>query len=190
MMKHLLLLAYLFVAFAGASQTPAGFPDTPVITETSVGRAKIGMPVATLKKLYAGCTFTPIYLSQFGFDDYGPEPGGVVVNYGHQRLFIYLPNGSKAMGFLVFHPAYQTTKGIHVGSTSGQLKGALPAVRVGPSELMAEMDIATVETGEEKMGTQYIFYKQGRIGKNKDFITPSTISVTTARISWIQIYPN
>ena len=191
-----LLSCWLLLSGSSSQAPPAAFPDVPVITENSVGRARIGMPVAKLKGLYKGCTFTPVHLGAFGFDDYGTELNAVAVSHNHQKLFVFFPGGKagKVAGIFVLHPAYQTAKGIHVGTTSGQLRSILPAVRVGPNELMTEMQIAAVkrvEKGEEKQPTiQYIFNGQGIIGKNKDSIDPSEIAILNARISWIQVFPN
>jgi hypothetical protein len=195
MYKILLLLGCWLIASGSIYQSPpAGFPDTPAITENSVGRVRIGMRVTKLKDLYKGCTFTPAHLATYGFDDTSNKLGGVLVSSAGQKLFLYFEDWQtrkKVAGILVFHPAYKTVKGIHVGFTAGQLRAALPAVRVGPSELMEGMQIAAVATGEsEKMGLQYIFYKQGTIGKNKDSIEPSAIAATKAKISWIQVFPN
>ena len=188
-----LFSCWLLLSGSISQAPPAAFPDVPVITESSVGRARIGMPVSQLKALYKGCTFAPVHLAQFGFDDYGAKPNAVAVSYNRQRLFVYFPHGQtgKVAGFFVFHPAYKTAKGIHAGSTSGQLKAALPAATVGPNEMMTEMQIAAIDRGDEQLPiVQYIFNKQGFLGKNKDSIAPSEIAVLNAKISWIQVFPN
>ena len=191
-----LFSCWLLLSGSISQAPPAAFPYVPTITETSVGKARIGMPVSKLKELYKGCTFTPVHLGQFGFDDYGARLNAISVSYNRQKLFVFFPGrqASKVAGFFVFHPAYKTAAGIHVGSTSGQLKKALPAVTVGPNELMIEMEIAAVkriEAGEEKQPiVEYIFNKQGFLGKNKDSIVPSEIMALNAEISWIQVFPN
>ena len=197
MPKFFLLLNCWLVASGRICQAPpAAFPDVPVITEKSVGKAQIGMTVTKLKELYGGCTFTPVHLGQFGFDDYGTKLNAIAVNYGRQKLFVFFPGGQadKIAGFFVMHPAYKTAVGIHVGSTAGQLKAALPTVRVGPNELMIEMEIAAVKRvvrGKEQLPiVEYIFDKQGFLGKDKDSIVPSEIAVLDAKISWIQVFPN
>ena len=197
MRKFLSLFSCWLLLSGSISQAPpTAFPDTPTITENSVGKARIGMPVARLQELYKGCTFTPVHLGEFGFDDYGPQRNAVAVSYNRQKLFVFFPGGKadKVAGFFVLQPAYKTAAGIHVGSTSGQLKAALPAVRVGPNELMIEMEIAAVKRvvrGEEQLPiVEYIFNKQGFLGKNKDFVVPSEIAVLNAKISWIQVFPN
>ena len=193
-MPKFLSLFSCWLLLSGSSQAPpVAFPDVPTITENSVGRAHIGMTVGKLKEFYKGCTFTPIHLGQFGFDDYGTKLNAMSVSYNRQRLFVFFPvaQASKVAGFFVFHPAYKTAKGIHAGTTSGQLKTALPGVRVGPNELMTEMQIAAIEMEKERLPTvQYIFDKQGFLGKDKDSIVPSEIAVLTAKISWIQVFPN
>ena len=194
MLKFLSLFSCWLLLSGSISQAPlAAFPDTPTITEKSVGKARIGMTVAKLKEVYKGCAFTPVHLGQFGFDDYGTKPNAVAVSYDRQRLFVFFPGGqaNKVAGFFVLHPAYKTAAGIHVGSTSGQLKAALPAVTVGPNEMMTEMQIAAIDVGDEHQPIiEYIFNKQGFLGKNKDSITPSKIAVLNAKISWIQVFPN
>lgn len=90
MPKLLLLLSCWFIAPGSINQsTPAGFPDTPTITETLVGKARIGMPVAKLKELYKSCTFSPTYLVKYGFDEYGSKPNAILVSTGSQKLFVF-----------------------------------------------------------------------------------------------------
>ncbi len=194
MPKLLLLLSCWFIASGSICQSPrTGFPDTPTITETSVGRARIGMPLLKLKEAYKGCVLSPDYSVKYSFDEYGSKPNATLVSRDGQKLFVFWLNTQtkKVAGIFALSPAYRTAQGIHVGSTAGQLKKVLPAVRVGPNELNIEMQIAGIERGEyEKTGIQYIFYKQGILGKDKDSIVPSTIAVPNAKISWIQVFPN
>jgi hypothetical protein len=87
-------------------------------------------------------------------------------------------------GLIVLHPTYQTANKIHVGSTSGQLKQALTAVTVAPAETLLGMEIAQIEKREEqKLGLQYMFYKQGTIGRLKDSMEPSEIAKLNVKIS-------
>ncbi len=197
MRKFLSLFSCWLLLSGSISQAPpAAFPDVPMITENSVGKARIGMPVAKLKELYKGCTFTPVHLGAFGFDDYGTHLNAVAVSNGQQKLFVFFPRekAGKVAGIFVLHPTYRTVRGIHVGTTSGRLKAVLPAVRVGPNELVLEMQIAAVkrvEKGVEKQPIiQYIFNERGVLGKNKEAIDPSEIAVFDAKISWIQVFPN
>ena len=195
MLKLLSLFScWLLLSGSSSPAPPAAFPDTPVITENSVGKARIGMSVIKLKEAYNGFTFTPIFLAKYGFNGGSGKPDAVTVGSNGQKLFIYFldwQTKKKVAGLIVLHPAYRTTNKIHVGSTSAQLKQALPAVKVAPGETMPEMEIAQIEKGEEqKPGLQHIFYKQGPIGKLKDSIEPSETAKLNAKVSWIQIYPN
>ena len=194
MRKFLSLFSCWLLLSGSISQAPpVAFPDTPTITENSVGKAHIGMPLLKLKETYKGCTFSPDYLSKYGFDEYGNKPNATLVSRDGHKLFVFWLNTQtkKVAGFFVLSAAYHTAQGIHVGSTAGQLKKVVPAVRVGPNELNTEMQIAGIERGEyEKTGIQYIFNIQGILGKDKDSIVPSTIAVPNAKISWIQVFPH
>lgn len=194
MLKFLGLFSCWLLLSGSISQAPpAAFSDTPVITKNSVGQARIGMPLLKLKETYKGCSFNPDYLSKYGFDEYGSKPDATLVSRDGQKLFVFWldTQTKKVAGIFALNPAYHTAQGIHVGSTAGQLKKVLPAVRVGPNELNTEMQIADIERGEyEKMGIQYVFFKQGILGKDKDSIVPSAIAVPNAKISWIQVFPN
>lgn len=193
MHKLLVFFAY-WPGIFGSSQAPPRFPDTPIITRTSVGKVRIGMPVAKLKELYKGYTLSPDYMSRYGFDELTGKPDAMLVSMGKDNLFLYFTgydvvgdkmiDKNKVAGLLVFHPAYQTAKGIHVGSMSGQLKTALPTVRVGLSPLAPAMQIASSD------GLDYIFCNQGHVGKYVVADEPVKIAVATAKISWIQVYPH
>lgn len=187
---HLLLCYWLTASGSICQSPPAAFPDTPTITETSVGKARIGMPAAKLKELYKGCLFTPTYLAKYGFDGGSGKPDAVTVSSAGRKLFIYFLNWQtkKAAGFIVLSPAYKTAAGIHVGSTSGQLKAAVPAVRVGPHEFVENQQIASAGT-EEHLGLEYIF-QRGPMGKNSDSMEASEIATLDAKVSWILIKPN
>lgn len=148
------------------------------------------MTVAKLKEAYNGCLFTPTYLAKYGFDGGSGKPDAVTVSSAGQKLFIYFLNWQtkKASGFIVLSPVYKTAAGVHVGSTSGQLKAAVPAVRVGPHEFVENQQIASAGT-EEHLGLEYVF-QRGPMGKNRDSIEPSEIATPSAKISWILIKPD
>ena len=191
MPKFLLLLSCWLLASGSVCQNPpTGFPDVLIITENSVGKARIGMTVAKLKEAYNGCLFTPTYLAKYGFDGGSGKPDAVTVSSAGQKLFIYFLNWQtkKASGFIVLSPVYKTAAGVHVGSTSGQLKAAVPAVRVGPHEFVENQQIASAGT-EEHLGLEYVF-QRGPMGKNRDSIEPSEIATPSAKISWILIKPD
>ena len=191
MLKLLLLLNCWLIASGSICQNPpTGFPDVPTITEHSVGKARIGMSATKLKETYKGCLFTPTYLAKYGFDGGSGKPDAVTVSSAGQKLFIYFLNWQtkKASGFIVLSPAYKTAAGIHVGSTSGQLKAAVPAVWVGPHEFVENQQIASAGT-EEHQGLEYIF-QRGPMGRNRDSIEPSEIAISSAKVSWILIKPN
>lgn len=192
MPKLLLLLSCWFFASNSSFQTPpVVFPDTPTITEKSVGRAQIGMPVTKLKELYKGCTFVPTHLIQYGFDDTEAKPNGVIVSSGSQRLFLYFldwQTKKKVAGILAFHPAYRTAQGIHVGSTSGELKAALPAIRTVPNVEYPGFQLAFLE----KSAIVYDFLGQKDLGPQdpNNYDSPVPITIKTRKISWIQVYPH
>jgi len=187
-----LLFCFCLSVENGIAQTPVGFPDTPSITEKSVGRAQIGMTLAKLKVLYPGCTFTPTHLARYGFDDYDSKPNGVTVSYGKQKLFVYFSDWQtrkKIVCLIALHPAYQTVQGIHVGSTSGQLKAKLPAIKVVPNMIMQDIEIAFVGENSD-LSTNYVFFRQGNVGKYVVADEPVRITALNAKISWIQVYPH
>ena len=193
MYKLFLLLSCLLITSGSICQSlPSGFPDTPTITENAVGRTRIGMPVTKLKELYKGCTFTPAHLAAYGFDDTSNKPGGILVSSAGQKLFLYFADWQtkkKVAGILAFHPAYKTVKGIHAGSTSGQLKAAIPTIKVVPNIMMPVFQIAFAgEVGAP--GIEYVFFKQKNIGKYVLADEPGKITVLNAPVSWIQIYPH
>ena len=192
MPKFLLILSCWLLLSGSISQAPpAAFPDVPTITENSVGKAKIGMPVVRLKELYKGCSFVPTHMLPYGFDDTDRKPSGVTVSSNGQKLFIYYLDGQtkKIAGLLVLHIMYKTAGGIHVGSTASQLKMAYPAVRVVPNMMLPVFQIAFV--GDlEKPGIEYIFYKQKSLGKYEIADEPALLIASNAKIAWLQLRAN
>ena len=150
------------------------------------------MPVTQLKEVYKGCTFMPTHMMQYGFDDTNSKPSGVMVSSNGQKLFLYLVDWQtkkKVSGLLAFHPAYQTARRIHVGSTSGELKASQATVRVVPNMMLPVFQ--TAFAGDvEKPGIEYIFYKQKELGKYVIADEPTEITVANAKIAWLQIRAN
>ncbi|GAB3576605.1 hypothetical protein GCM10027345_13450 [Hymenobacter daeguensis] len=147
------------------------------------------MTVAKLKDAYKGSTYTPVYLYKYGFDEGSNTPNAMLVASRGQKLFVYWQADKKIAGLIVLNPTYQTAKGIHVGSTSGQLKAVFPTAMAGPHEFIERMELAWAGYGE-KSELLYVFQKQSSIRKDKDSDEPSEIVGTKAKISWILIKPN
>lgn len=190
MFKFLSLFSCWLLLSGSINQAPPAFPDTPTITENSVGKAHIGMTAAKLREVYKRFQFTQTYLTKYGFDGGSGKPDAVTVSSAGQKLFIYFLNEQtkKASGFIVLNPAYKTAAGIHVGSTSEQLKTAVSEIKVAPHEFVENTQIASAGT-EEHTGLQYIF-KRGPMGKDRDSMESSEIVVPNAEVSWILIKPD
>lgn len=187
---YLFALLSWFLA-VGFTQLPvAVFSDTPVITETSVGKARIGMQTAELRKLYKECTFKPVFVARYGWDGEGDKPSGVQVTHGKQSLFVYFEddeNPGKISGLIALHSSYRTAKNIGVGSTSGALRTALPGITIG-QDLMDDYNQNLQVASVKRSAISYAFAKQKDVGRyTKDFISP--IVVSTASISWITVFP-
>ncbi|GAA3991215.1 hypothetical protein GCM10022407_39570 [Hymenobacter antarcticus] len=149
------------------------------------------MLATELKEAYRNCTFSPTYLVKYGFDEYESKPNATLVSSSSQKLFVFWVNRQtkKVAGLIALHPAYRTAQGIHVGSTSGQLKTRFPSMRVVPNMMMQEIQMAFL--GEvSATGIEYAFYKQQPVGKYIVADEPVKIPAFNAKISWIQIYPN
>ena len=193
MPKLLLLLSCWFIASGSICQAPpAAFSDTPTITVTSVGKARLGMSEVQLKTLYVGCSFAPVHLLQFGFDDTDQKPNGIAVSHNKQRLFIYFldwQTKKRIAGLLAFHPAYKTASGVHAGSTVSALKAAVPKVQVVPNMMLPAFQIAFAgRIGNNSI--EYIFYKQNDLGKYEVADEPVPLTRSNAKIAWLQIRTN
>ncbi|SNC74938.1 hypothetical protein SAMN06265337_2623 [Hymenobacter gelipurpurascens] len=193
------LFAFLmsWLQSAHSDQLPAAvFSDVPIITEiiteTSVGKAKIGMQTTELRKVYQGCTFQPVFVTRYGWYGEGDTPSGIQVAQGKQPLFVYFEDEEKPgkiSGLIALHTAYRTTKNIGVGSTSGALRAALPGITIG-QDLMDDYDqnLQVASAKGSRSAISYAFAKQKDVGSySKDFSSP--IVVSTARISWITVFP-
>ena len=191
---RLILLLTSWLLVLPAAQAP--FFDVPLITEVSVGRAKLGMRFSELRKLYVGCTFTPVSLSAYGFDAVSEKPDAMLVSKNGRELFVYFDTSDfsrdkevrtqKLAGLIALHPGYCTKQGIHTGSSSGELRRVLPAVRVAPSPIPL-FDIQ--EAGTARSTITYVFVGQkdlGQVGK-KHHTEPVPLTSSTGRISWIQL---
>ena len=198
MPKFLLLLSCWLIASGSISQSPlATFPDVPIITETSVGKARIGMSVTELRKLYSGYTFTPAYFGSYGYDEFPDKPDAVIVSKGKSKLFLYYTSYDTFPNRLVYrkdvavlialHPAYVMKNGIHVGSTSGALRKAFPTIRTSP-EVMSSDNIQTATN--KVIPIEYGFLDQPDIGPKRPghFGENVPITVKTGKISWIVIH--
>lgn len=184
-----LLLTLLLSIVAASPASP--FPDVPVITTVSVGRARIGMPTDELRKLYKGCTFTRVHMAHYGWYGDGDTPRGVLVSQDKAPLFVYFENWEKPgriYGIVALHSAYRTRKNIGVGSTSGALRTAFPAITVGP-DLMDDYNQHLQNASLEGSPITYTFAKQKDVGKYTDEVFDSRIVNTRAVISWITVFP-
>ncbi|RZK25553.1 MAG: hypothetical protein EOO63_15865, partial [Hymenobacter sp.] len=168
-MRILLLLTYWLLAVTTVAQGP--FFDVPRITETSVGQARLGMRFNELRRLYAGCTFTPTHLSAYGFDAISEKPDATLVSRDGRKLFVYFDtcdfsNGKevhtkKIAGIIVLHSGYCTQKGIHTGSSSGELRRVLPTIKVALSPIPL-FDLQ--EAGTAQSAITYVFMGQKDLG--------------------------
>lgn len=192
-MKVLLLLTNWLLVVTATPQVT--FFDVPLITETSVGRARLGMRFSEVRRLYAGCTFTADYLSAYGCGELSDKPDAMLVSKNGQALFVYFDYDSsndkevhtkKIAGLIALHPSYCTKKGIHAGSSSGELRRVLPAVKVAPSPVPL-FDLQ--EAGTAHSALTYIFLNQRDLGplNKKHHAEPVPLAVSTGRISWIQV---
>ncbi len=193
-MKVLLLLTNWLLAVTAAAQV--SFRDVPLITETSVGRAKLGMRFSELRRLYAGCTFTSAYLSAYGFEEIVEKPDAMLVSRDGQKLLLYFDtydiinnkevHTKRIEGLIALHPSYCTKQGIHVGSPSGELRRVLPTIKMAPSPFPL-FDLQEARITHSAL--TYIFLNQRDLGPlNKRHHTePVPLAVSTGRISWIQV---
>jgi hypothetical protein len=192
-----LFSCWLMLSGSISRAPPAAFPDVPTITETSVGKAKIGMPVAELRKLYVGCTFTPAYFGSYGYDEFPDKPDAVIVSKGKSKLFLYytsydtFPNRMvyrKDVAVLIaLHPAYIMKNGIHVGSTSEALQKAVPTIRTAPDVRSSDnIQIAT----KKGAAIEYGFFNQPDLGPQRPNHYGENVLITSkaGRISWIVIH--
>ncbi|GAB3634742.1 hypothetical protein GCM10027422_03320 [Hymenobacter arcticus] len=193
-MRILLLLTHWLIAATAVAQV--SFFDVPLITETSVGRARLGMRFSELRRLYAGCTFTSVYLSAYGFDALSEKPDAMLVSRGGRKLFVYFDtydfsnakevHTKKIVGLIALHSGYCTKQGIHTGSSSGDLRRVLPSIKVAPSPIPL-FDLQ--EAGTAQSTITYIFMGQKDLGplSKKHHTEPVPLASSTGRISWIQL---
>ena len=170
MPKLLLLLSCWFIASDSICQAPpAGFPDTPTITENSVGKAQIGMSINELKGLYKGCTFGVVSTTQYtGIKEKRLRLTGLCVKCRGKELFAVDTWGSnrKVRNIIVLAARYKTVAGIHIGSTARSLKKALPELKVARARWNHNLQIAANE--EYWLPISYWFKDAGNVGNYKE----------------------
>ena len=193
-MRVLLLLTTWLLPPISVAQVP--FFDLPLITETSVGRARLGMRFSELRRLYAGCTFMPVSLSQYGLGELADKPDAVLVSKDGRKLFVYFDDyelsNNKEMhtkrlaGLIALHPGYCTKQGIHAGSASGELRRALPTIKVAPSPIPL-FDVQEARIAQSTI--TYVFVGQKELGlpDKKPHVGPVPLASASGRISWIQL---
>ena len=198
MRKFLSLFScWLLLSGSTSPALPAAFPDTPTITANSVGRARIGMPIAELRKIYQDYNFTPAYFGSYGYDEWPDKPDAVIVSKGRNKLFLYYTSYDTFPDRIIYrkdvavlislNPSYRTSEGLHVGSTSGALRKAFPTIQVATDVMSSDnIQIATVSGST----TEYGFWGQPELGKHKPntFGDNAPLSVGTGKISWIVIH--
>lgn len=176
---------------------PAAFPDTPVITANSVGRASIGMPVAELRKIYQGYSFTPAYFGSYGYDEWPDKPDAVIVSKGKNKLFLYYTSYDTFPDRIVYrkdvavlialNSGYHTSQSLHVGSTTGALRKAFPAIQVAIDAMSSNnIQIATTSGSTYEYG----FLGQPELGRHRPnhFGDNALLTVNTGKISWIVVH--
>jgi hypothetical protein len=183
------LLLCCLLSFASSSQAPPAFPDTPTITETSVGKAQIGMPTSKLKKLYKGCTFEQESMRAYGLWDSGKSPSGLCVKFKGHPLFIANIFEEEVGDLVVLNNKYKTAKGMHVGSTAARLKAALPMIRV-----QRDNDRRDLQTADPFGVIVYYFKNAQDLGDYKQVDTfplyytkDVPLQSSAAEINWILV---
>jgi hypothetical protein len=192
-----LFSCWLLLSGSISQAPPAAFPDVPTITEASLGKAKIGMPVAELRKLYSGYTFTPAYFGSYGYDEFPDKPDAVIVSKGKLKLFLYYTSYDTFSDRMVYkkdvavlialHPDYVMKNGIHVGSTSEALRKAAPTIRIASDAMSSDnIQIAT----KKGAAIEYGFLNQPDLGPQRPNHYGEEVPITskTGKISWIVIH--
>jgi hypothetical protein len=194
-MKRLIVLSTWFIGGPAAAQTP--FFDVPLITETAVGRATLGMPFSELRRIYAGCTFRPAYLAAYGFDEWPEEPDAMIIIKNGHKLFLYHDtydvvdnkrvHSKKIAGLIVLHPAYLTKQGIHVGSSSAELRRVLPQIVTAPN-VIAGINVQDARVPNSPLS--YSFLNQKDVGPQRKGHYGEEVPLTSkiGRVSWIQVW--
>lgn len=198
MRKSLSLFSCWLLLSGSISQAlPAVFSDVPTITENSVGRARIGMSIAELRKIYSGCQFTPAYFGAYGYDEWPEKPDAVVVSQGKSKLFLYYSSYNTFPTRIVYrkdvavlialHPAYRTKNGIHVGSTSEALRQAVPTIKVA-SDVMSSDNIQIASVAG--LTIEYAFLDQMDLGPHYRTNPGQDGRLTgkNGKISWIVVH--
>jgi len=199
MFKFPLLIIYWLIAFGSSGQAPsAAFPDTPTITENSVGKAKTEMTVSQLKRAYNGCVFEQRSTTSYGQGGDTKQTTGICIKCrGHELFFARIYEG-EVRTLIVLNSRYKTAKGLHVGSTATELKTALPTAKVIKT---IDKKVQLAETmNEEGESISYYFKDQSEdIGNYELIPKPSKglpkgtfyegvpIQAASAKIRWIRV---
>ena len=194
MHKLLLLLSCCLIASRGICQSPpAGFPDVPTITETSVGKARIRMPVADLKSVYKGYTFEPRSIALYGRNIKAKKLTALCVKFRGKELFVADILDHKIWNLIALADQYQTANGLHVGSTAYVLKKILPGSKVERCEWKPTCQIVTNEKAES---INYWFRNAADLGNYEavKYLEDNVwrgvlLKTSTATISWIEVTP-
>ena len=186
-----LFSCWLLLSGSISQAPPADFPDVPVITANSVGKARIGMKQVLIDSLYAGCEFEPAFSGEYGpgrIITMSGKPDAVVVSKSSQVLFTYFldwQTKTKIAGLVALHPAYKTVEGIHVGNTWQQLKIMLPEARAAADSKEVRRQAQLVVNAKSSNNQFMYMFFRGRRHPIRDSSILSQIAVIDAKTTWI-----
>ena len=195
MRKFLSLFSCWLLLSGSISQAPpAAFPDVPVITENSVGKARIGMSSQRLKAAYKGCTFGKQNMQAFGWENGGGLHTALCVRFNGVPLFIAAITEGRIGALVVVNSRYRTAKGIHIGSTAADLKQAEQTAEVCRDKKRPDLQMANaVHEAEGGEALSYCFKNAAALGQ-KEMANNAPTSLflpllpLAAPISWITVF--
>ena len=166
---------------------PAASPQADkLISNKTVGKVTVGMPLASLQVLYPDMKTEERPVYEYGVD--GETMGILLKKQAKPYLYLWTMKGdSKIHGITALSPDLQTTNGLKVGSTVAEIVSLYPQCEAGISYIDDTEYIYIEELG---LRFEFLTSAESRIGKYEESFDPqphflnfNTQSATVDRIS-------
>jgi hypothetical protein len=187
-MKIILIIPAIFI-FGCTSSPKYDNPNPPIdreylITDTSIGYARLGQEIKDFKNAYKDFTITEEPVANYGVD--GTINGFMVSKDNKDLIFVWtMEESTKIECIYALSEKFKTTSGLHPNMTAGQLKKAYPKMKLKLDDENTSIEFFYPE--KSKALFMFVSADSAHVGKYND-IEDASDPIDTAKIlTWITI---